>query len=150
VELGSGSSVFYGCVLRADINEIKIGRSTNIQDNTVIHLSRKFPTIVGDDVTVGHSAVLHACTIGNNCLIGMSATVMDGAKIGDNSIVAAGALVSMNATFPPNSLIVGVPAKRVRDTTPQEVEFIRDSAVRYVEVARKHAKHVYQKQQPRV
>jgi len=138
IEIGEDSSVFYGCVLRADINQIRVGTGTNIQDGTVIHLSRAYPSVIGNNVTVGHKAIIHACTIGNNVLIGMGAIIMDGAVIGDNSIVAAGAVVTMGKTFPANSLIVGSPAKRMRDLTLEEVDFVADSARRYVHVAREH------------
>src|SRR5436309_2430994 len=99
VTLGARSSVFYNCVLRADINSIVVGEETNIQDSTVVHLSRKFPTIIGNRVTIGHAAIIHACTIGNDCLIGMGSIIMDGAVIGEGSIVAAGAIVTMGKQF---------------------------------------------------
>jgi carbonic anhydrase/acetyltransferase-like protein (isoleucine patch superfamily) len=142
IELGDGASVWYGSVLRADINHIKIGNNTNLQDQCCVHLTTQLPTIVGDDVTVGHRVILHGCTVGDNCLIGMGAILMDGCEIGANSIVGAGTLVSAGKKFPPNSVIVGTPAKRVRDTTEKEVEFNRYSATRYAAVAMEHQQYV--------
>ena len=111
VRLGARSSVWYGCVLRGDINFIQIGEATNVQDGSVIHLADDFPVIIGDYVTIGHSAVVHACVVEDECLIGMNATILDGAVIGRRSIVAAGSLVPQGMQVPPGSLVAGVPAK---------------------------------------
>ena len=138
VELLENASVFYNSVLRGDINSIKIGARSNIQDNCTIHLSDDFGVVVGDDVTVGHGAILHACEIGNACLVGMSATIMDGVKIGAGSIVAAGALVPPGKTFPPRSLIKGSPAKLVRQTTDAELVANYKMAQKYLRVVKNH------------
>jgi carbonic anhydrase/acetyltransferase-like protein (isoleucine patch superfamily) len=140
VELGEDSSVWFGCVVRGDVHSIKIGARTNIQDLSMIHvthykkpdMSDGHPTIIGDDVTVGHRVMLHGCTIEDACLIGMSATILDGAVIGRESIVGAGALVTGGKVFPPRSLILGSPAKVVRTLTDDEVAELYASAKRYV------------------
>jgi carbonic anhydrase/acetyltransferase-like protein (isoleucine patch superfamily) len=133
VEIGDESSVWMHVVIRGDVNRITIGRRTNIQDGTVIHVTHgTHPTRIGDEVTVGHAAVLHGCTVGNGCLIGMGAIVLDGAEIGEASIVGAGALVLENMTVPPRSLVVGRPAVKRRDLTEAEIAGIRESANRYV------------------
>ena len=146
VEIGEDSSVWFGCVVRGDVHRIRIGDRTNIQDLSMIHVthykkadkSDGHPTIIGDDVTIGHRVMLHGCTVGNTCLIGMSATILDGAVIGEESIVGAGALVTMNKKFPPRSLIVGSPAKAVRQLTEDEVAELYASAERYVGFMRKY------------
>ncbi|MGP0566081.1 gamma carbonic anhydrase family protein [Nitrospina sp. 32_T5] len=133
VVIGESSSVWFNATVRGDINHIRIGKRTNIQDGCVLHVARKtLPLIIGDEVTVGHNAVLHACTIQNQCLIGMSATVMDGAEIGENSIVGAGALVTPGTKIPPRSLAVGSPARVKRELTDEEIRSIRESAAHYV------------------
>jgi carbonic anhydrase/acetyltransferase-like protein (isoleucine patch superfamily) len=139
-EIGDDSSIWFGTVIRGDVHYIKIGKRTSIQDGSMIHvthykkedMSDGNPTIIGDDVTVGHKVMLHGCTIENACLIGMSATILDGAVIGKESIVGAGALVTKNKVFPPRSLILGSPAKRVRELSQDEVKELYDSAKRYV------------------
>jgi len=141
VECGEECSIWFGCVVRGDVNYIKIGSRTNIQDLSMIHVthykkadkSDGNPTVIGDDVTVGHRVMLHGCTIEDACLIGMSATILDGAVIAKESIVGAGALVTKNKKFPPRSLIVGSPAKVVRELTDDEVKELYASASRYVE-----------------
>merc|ERR1712232_800351 len=121
VRIAAGASVWYNCVLRGDMNYISVGENSNIQDGTVVHLGDNDPTIVADHVVVGHRAVLHGYTLEPNCLIGIQATVLDGAVIGRGSIVAAGAVVSAGAIIPPRSLVVGVPG-RVAKELPQEKE----------------------------
>lgn len=138
VTLHENASVWHSSVLRADINSIVIGKNSNVQDLTCIHLASDQGVSLGANVTVGHSAVLHACTIGDNVLVGMKAVIMDKAEIGSGSIVGAGALVPPGKRFPPNSLIVGSPAARKRDTTPEEREMIAASAAKYVRVAAEH------------
>lgn len=133
VKIGPDSSVWYQAVLRADINKIVIGKATNVQDGCVIHLEKGQGTIVGDYVTIGHKAMLHACVIEDECLIGMCSTVMDGAVIGARSIVGAGALVTMNTKVPPGSLVLGCPAKVVRQLTEDEQLAIKKGAENYVE-----------------
>lgn len=134
VEIGEDSSVFYNCVLRGDINSIRIGKRTNIQDNSTIHLADRFGVEIGDDVTVGHAAIIHACRIGDNVTIGMGAIVMDGAIIGSDSIVAAGALVPPGKEFPPGSLILGNPASVKRPLKTEEIEGNRKMAAKYCKV----------------
>ncbi|KAF5088966.1 Protein YrdA [anaerobic digester metagenome] len=135
VEIDEKSSVWFNAVLRGDIEPIKIGKSSNIQDNCVLHSSKDHPLEVGDFVSVGHSAVLHGCNVEENSLIGMNATVLNGAVIHKNSIVGAGALVTEGREFPEGSLILGVPAKAVRKLQKDEIDEIKDNAVRYVEMA---------------
>jgi len=140
VSCGIDCSIWFGCVVRGDVHYIKIGDRTNIQDLSMIHVthykngdrSTGNPTIIGDDVTIGHRVMLHGCTIEDACLIGMSATILDGAVIGKESIVGAGALVTKNKIFPPRSLIVGSPAKVVRELNEEEVAELYASAKRYV------------------
>lgn len=139
VVLGPRSSVFYGAVLRGDIQEIRVGEGTNIQDNAIVHLADEHGAHIGAWCTIGHAAIIHACTIGDECLIGMGATVLDGAKIGARSIVGANALVSQRFECPPGSMVYGSPAKVVRALTPEEQAGLRKWAVKYTEVARAHA-----------
>jgi carbonic anhydrase/acetyltransferase-like protein (isoleucine patch superfamily) len=123
VEIGEGASVWYGCVLRGDVNYIRIGDRTNIQDMTMIHVSRRdHPTVVEHEVTVGHSVTLHGCHVETGCLIGIGATVLDGARIGRNSLVAAGSLVTPNTLIPEGSFVLGAPARVKRQLTPEEIE----------------------------
>jgi len=140
VTLGPSSSVWYGCVLRGDINSIEIGEGSNIQDLTMVHLADNFGVKVGKYTTVGHSAIIHACTVGDECLIGMGATILDGAKIGDRCIVGARALVTKDFVAPAGSLILGAPAKVVRQLTTAEQADLRHWAEKYVEVAKAHAR----------
>ncbi|HSH93441.1 MAG TPA: gamma carbonic anhydrase family protein [Roseimicrobium sp.] len=132
VTLGDHSSVWYNAVLRGDINRIEVGHHSNIQDNAVVHLADDFPCIIGNYVTVGHSAIVHACTIGDECLIGMGAIVLDGAEIGARSIVGANALVPQGMKVPPGSMILGTPGKVVRALTDQEQSGLRHWAEKYV------------------
>lgn len=120
VELGKDSSIWFGAVLRGDINRIVVGEGSNIQDKSVLHVVEKYPCIVGKGVTVGHNVTLHACEIGDHCLIGMGATILDGAIIGANSLVAAGSVVTPGSVFPEGSFILGTPAKRIRGLTQEE------------------------------
>lgn len=124
-------SLWFNTVARGDVNKITIGEYTNIQDNSVIHVAGANETIIGDFVTVGHNATIHGCTIEDNCLIGMSATILNGAVIGEGSIIAAGALVRENMIVPKGSLVVGVPAKIIRPTTDEERASIHAQAVKY-------------------
>jgi carbonic anhydrase/acetyltransferase-like protein (isoleucine patch superfamily) len=139
VSLGKGASVFYGAVLRGDINEIRVGEGTNIQDNAVVHLADDLGVRIGAWCTIGHGAIVHACTIGDECLVGMGATVLDGAVIGDRSLVGANSLVPQRFECPPGSLVYGSPARVVRPLTPLEQVGLRDQAEKYVGVARAHA-----------
>ncbi|AOT69064.1 gamma carbonic anhydrase family protein [Geosporobacter ferrireducens] len=123
------SSVWYNTVVRGDVNRIEIGRYTNIQDNSVVHVADEHPTIVGDFVTVGHNAILHGCTIEDHCLIGMGAIILNGAVVGRGSIIAAGALVRENQIIPPNSMVVGMPGKVVK--TVESMDTIHAQALKY-------------------
>jgi len=141
VLIGENSSVWFGCVIRGDINTIKIGKNTNIQDMSMIHVdhytkedkSDGHPTYIGDNVTIGHKVMLHGCIIGDACLIGMSTTILDGAIIGQESIVGAGSLVTKNKIFPPRSLIMGSPAKVVRELNEEEIASLYESAQNYID-----------------
>jgi carbonic anhydrase/acetyltransferase-like protein (isoleucine patch superfamily) len=139
VHLARDSSVFYGCVLRGDIQSIMIGEGTNIQDGTIIHLADDFGVSIGSYTTVGHGAMIHACKIGDRCLIGMRATVLDGAEIGNECIIGAGALVTKGTKVPEGSMVLGAPAKVARALTPEERAGLRHWAEKYVHVARAHA-----------
>lgn len=136
VTLGTESSVWYQAVLRADINRIVIGPRSNIQDGAIVHLADDFGTFVGELVTVGHKAILHACNIGDEVLVGMGAIVLDGAEIGPRSIIGAGALVTGGKKFPEGSLILGSPAKVVRTLTLEEQSGIKAWAEKYVALSR--------------
>jgi carbonic anhydrase/acetyltransferase-like protein (isoleucine patch superfamily) len=131
--LGDGSGVWFGAVLRGDYFPIRVGARTNIQDNAVVHITAGMAgTTIGDDVTVGHSAIVHGCTVGNLCLIGMGSIVLDGANVGDESFVAAGSLVTPNTLIPPRSFVIGRPAKVVRPIRDEDLAWIRASAAAYV------------------
>jgi carbonic anhydrase/acetyltransferase-like protein (isoleucine patch superfamily) len=133
VRMGDSSSVWYNAVVRGDINYIQIGHGTNIQDNAVLHLADEFPCILGDYVTVGHSAIVHACTIGNEVLIGMGAIVLDGAVVGDQCLIGAKALVTGGTQIPAGSLVLGSPAKVVRPLTADERAGLKHWAQKYVD-----------------
>jgi len=132
VELGENSSVWFQCVLRGDIEPIRIGANTNIQDGSIVHTIDGAPVVVGDWVTVGHRAILHGCIIEDNCLIGMGAALLNHVRVGAGSIVAAGAVVAENTVIPPRSLYMGVPAKLRRRVTEDEQAFIRMHAEHYL------------------
>ena len=146
VECGKDCSIWFGCVIRGDVHYIKIGNRTNIQDLSMIHVTHHKkadrsdgnPTIIGDDVTIGHRVMLHGCTLENACLIGMSATILDGAVISKESIVGAGSLVTKGKKFPPRSLIMGSPAKVIRELNDDEVKELYASASRYVEFKKEY------------
>jgi carbonic anhydrase/acetyltransferase-like protein (isoleucine patch superfamily) len=140
VEIGIESSVWFGAVLRGDVGTIAIGSRTNVQDLTMIHMTGGMTnTRIGDDVTVGHSVILHGCTIGHRCLIGMGSIVLDGAEIGDDSLIAAGSLVTPRTVIPAGSFVVGRPAKVLRPATPEERCYGPEGARHYVENARRYA-----------
>ena len=138
VRIGPRASIWPGCVLRGDINFIEIAEATNVQDGTIIHLANDYPVRVGKFVTIGHAAMIHACTIEDECLIGMRATILDGALIGKNSIIGAQALVPQGMIVPPGSLVLGVPGKITRTLDAQEQAGIRKWAEKYVKVADAH------------
>lgn len=133
VRIGEQSSVWYGSVLRGDVNYIRIGARTNIQDSSVIHVSsRTHPTVLEDEITVGHRVVLHGCYIEKRCLIGIGAIVLDGARVGSDSLVAAGSLVTPDTKIPPRSLVMGAPAKVKRELTDEEIENLKKFWQNYV------------------
>lgn len=141
VTIGEESGIWYGVVIRGDVNEISIGNKTNIQENTVIHVdscrdcSESGKTIIGDRVTVGHSAIIHGCTIGDDCLIGMGAIILTGARIGHGCLIAAGALIPEGMEIPPQSLVVGVPGVVRGKVSEDKFRHIQDAARHYAELA---------------
>ncbi|MGE4283974.1 MAG: gamma carbonic anhydrase family protein [Clostridia bacterium] len=132
VFIEENSSIWFNAVIRGDIDAIFIGKNTNIQDGCVIHCNWGVKTVIGDGVVVGHNAVLHSCTISNNCLIGMGAILLNGAVIGENCIIGAGALVTSGKIIPPNSLVLGSPAKVVRTLNEEEIQSISKGAQNYI------------------
>lgn len=139
VTLGEGSSVWYGAVIRGDDESISVGKNSNIQDNCTVHCTPGYPVKIGDNVTVGHNAVVHGCEIGNGSLIGMNATVMNGAVLGKNCLVGAGALVTEHKVFPDNSLIIGVPAKAAGVLKEEDVQKLLQNASHYADKAKKYS-----------
>jgi carbonic anhydrase/acetyltransferase-like protein (isoleucine patch superfamily) len=139
VTLGNYSSVWCNAVLRGDINRIAVGHHTNIQDSAVLHLADDFPCIVGNYVTIGHAAIVHACTIGDQVLVGIGSAILDGAVIGEESLV--GAVVTPGTQIPPRSLVLGSPAKVARELTPQERADLKILAEKYVRVAAHYLEH---------
>ena len=133
VEVGENSSVWFQCVLRGDIEPIRVGANSNIQDGTIIHTFQGAPTVVGDWVTVGHRVILHGCTVENHCLIGMGAVLLNHVRVGEGSIIAAGAVVAEDTVIPPRSLYMGVPAKLRREVTVDEQAFIKMHAAHYLQ-----------------
>ncbi|GLS23821.1 gamma carbonic anhydrase family protein [Labrys miyagiensis] len=140
VTLGEDANIWFAAVLRGDNEPMTVGARSNIQDGAVLHSDPGFPLTVGDDCTIGHSAILHGCTIGNGTLIGMGATVLNGAKIGEGSLVGANALVTEGKEFPPHSLIVGSPARALRTLGPGDIEKLLQSAAHYVSNSKRFAK----------
>lgn len=135
VEIGEDASVWFGSILRGDVNYIRVGAGTNIQDQTIIHVSSKgLPTILEENITVGHRVTLHACYVESGCLIGMGAILMDGVRVGKNSLVAAGSLLTPGTQIPPNSLILGSPARVKRELSDQELAGLEHSGRNYVEL----------------
>lgn len=137
VVLEQDASVWFGAVLRGDTEPLHVGAGSNVQDGSVVHADRGYPVTIGAGVTVGHQVVLHGCTIGDNSLIGIQAVVLNGARIGRDCLVGAGALVTEGKEFPDGSLIVGAPAKAVRQLTPEQIDGLRQSAQHYVANARR-------------
>lgn len=134
VTIGKKSSVWFGAVLRGDSDSIKIGRRSNIQDNAVVHVDPGFPVTIGDDCIVGHLALIHGATISNNVLVGMNSTVLNGAQVGEFSIIGANALVTSNTVIPPNSLVLGSPAKVVKTLTDKQIAHVIRNAEAYVKL----------------
>jgi carbonic anhydrase/acetyltransferase-like protein (isoleucine patch superfamily) len=139
VEIGEGASIWFGTVVRGDVNHVRIGARTNLQDHTVVHVtSNTNPTIIGDEVTIGHRVVLHGCTVERRALVGIGAIVLDGAVIGEESMVGAGALVPPGFVVPPRTLVLGAPAKVRRPLTPDEIAHLARSAERYAGYAARY------------
>lgn len=136
VVLGERCSVWPSAVIRGDINSIRIGDDTNIQDGAIVHLADDFGAVIGKRVTVGHGAIVHACEVGDDCLIGMQATILDGAKVGDGCIIGAHALVTQGMVVPPHSMVLGVPGKVVKTFPPEHQQELAQWALKYVEVSR--------------
>lgn len=133
--LEEDASVWFGAVIRGDVEPIRIGKRTNVQDNAVVHCSKGFNTQIGDDVTIGHGAIVHGCHIGCRVLIGMGAILLDGVKVGDECIIGAGSLIAPGKEIPSRSLVVGSPAKVIRSLTDEEVSSLSVSAAHYVAYA---------------
>ena len=138
VEIGANSSVWFNAVIRADSDKVKIGDNSNVQDNAVIHTSEGFGVHIGDNVTIGHGAIIHGCTLKDNVMIGMGAIVLNGAVIGENSIIGAGALITQGKVIPSGSLAFGNPCKIVRQLTDEEISSISRNAQSYVKEAEKY------------
>jgi carbonic anhydrase/acetyltransferase-like protein (isoleucine patch superfamily) len=137
VVLEQNASVWFGAVLRGDTETLTVGRNSNVQDGTVVHADHGFPVVIGENVTVGHQVMLHGCTIGDGSLVGIQAVILNGAKIGRNCLVGAGALVTEGKEFPDNSMIIGSPAKAVRQLSPEQAERLRHGALHYVDNAKR-------------
>jgi carbonic anhydrase/acetyltransferase-like protein (isoleucine patch superfamily) len=141
VEIGADSSVFYGSVLRGDVERIRIGERTNIQDQATLHVSAgRFPTLLGNEITVGHRAVVHGCRVGDGALIGIGSIILDGAEIGENALIGAGAVVTPGSKIPAGMLAVGMPARVIRALDDEEIAQQRARTLRYVDTARSHAR----------
>ena len=138
VVLGEDCSVWFGAVIRGDTETIRVGRGSNIQDNSILHADHGMPLNIGENVTVGHQVMLHGCTVGDNSLIGIAAVVLNGARIGKNCLVGAGALVTEGKEFPDGSMIIGSPAKAVRQLSPEQIEGLKMSAKHYIENAKRY------------
>ena len=136
VSLGEDTGIWFGAVIRGDKDRIEIGTGSNIQDNAVVHTSRGYPTVIGMEVSVGHGAILHGCTISDRVLVGMGAIVMNGAKIGEDTIIAAGAVITEGSVIPPGSVVMGVPGKVVKQASTEQREGIRRNAESYIALAR--------------
>ncbi|SMF21589.1 gamma carbonic anhydrase family protein [Pseudobacteriovorax antillogorgiicola] len=142
LEVGRDSSFWFNTVARGDCYYIRIGERSNVQDGTVIHVTNsKHASIIGDDVTIGHGAVIHGCEIGNGCLVGMGAIIMDGAKIGERCLIGAGTLVPPGKSYPPESLIKGTPGKAVRALTDDELKFLKTSVDYYLDYKSHYVPH---------
>lgn len=145
VQIGAGSNVWYNVAIRGDVHEIRIGERTNIQDGTVVHVTTDFAgTYIGSDVTVGHSALLHACTVEDFGFVGMQSCVMDGAVVESNAMLAAGSLLTPNKRVPTGQLWAGRPAVYMRDLKPEELDYIKWSAPHYVELGQHHKESILQ------
>ena len=141
VTIGNGVGIWFGAVVRGDKDRIVIGDRSNIQDNCVVHTTTGHPVLVGDDVSVGHGAILHGCTIGNRVLVGMGAIVLNGAVVGDGTVIGAGAVVTEGMNVPPGSVVVGVPGKIIKQASEEQQKHILGNAKSYVELAGEYARH---------
>ncbi len=141
VILGDECSVWFGAVLRGDNDWIKVGNRTNIQDNVVIHVDESFPVTIGNECIIGHGAIMHGATLGNNVLVGMHATILNGAKIGNFCIIGSNALVTENADIPDYSVVMGTPAKVVKQLTETQIENVKQNAINYVKLSKEYIKH---------
>lgn len=138
VEIGEGSSVWFNAVIRGDFQKIKIGKNVNVQDNATVHVMTNVPAEIGNEVSIGHNAIVHAHKIGNNCLIGMGSIILGYTEIGDNVVIGAGTMITQHKKIPSNSLVFGNPAQIVRSLRDDEIEALHDSAMNYREVAEKY------------
>lgn len=139
VTVGRGSSIWYGTVIRGDVNQITIGEATNIQDRAVVHVTHDtHPTRIGDRVTVGHGAIIHGCIVGDCCMVGMGAIILDGVELGDECLVAAGSLLPPGKTYPPRSMVMGSPARVKGQVSDEDVQWILRSSDNYVALASRH------------
>lgn len=138
VSIAEDVNIWFGTVIRSDVATVSIGRRTNVQDNAVVHVSTGYPTQIGDDVTIGHGAIVHGCTVGNRVLIGMGSIVLDGAIIGDDTMIGAGSLIPPGKVIPPKSLVMGSPGKVIRSLTEEEIADLKASAERYVSYAKEY------------
>jgi len=141
VTFGEQVGVWFGAVIRADKDRVAVGDRSNIQDNCVVHTSRGFPVVLGSDVSVGHGAILHGCTIGDRVLVGMGAIVLNGARIGTGTVIGAGAVITEGKEIPPNSVVLGIPGKVVKETDAARRDSILANAAAYVELAKEYAGH---------
>ncbi|MGH2353445.1 MAG: gamma carbonic anhydrase family protein [Chloroflexota bacterium] len=140
VIIGAGSSIWYNAVLRGDIAPIRVGRGSNVQDGAVVHVDEGAPCVIGDNVVIGHGAVVHSATVGDGAMVSMHATLLSGSMVGAESIVGANALVTEGKAFPPRSLIVGVPGKLLREVTDEQAQAVLENAQRYAGYAQAHRK----------
>ncbi len=138
VKIGKEASIWYNATLRGDINSIEIGARSNVQDNAVLHLADNFGVVIGEDVTIGHGAIIHACTIKDEVLVGMGACILDGAVIGERSVIGANALITGGTIIPPGSLVLGSPAKVVKELDEEAQSEVKSWATKYVKVSRKY------------
>jgi len=138
VTIGENSSIWYHAVLRGDVDRIEVGSYCNIQDGTIVHVAAGFPTIIGNNVTIGHGAIIHGCTIKDGAFIGMGAIILDGAVIGEGALIGAGALVTEGKEIPPRTLVMGVPARVIKKLPPEYMEIIRKRPFEYAELAQKY------------
>ena len=143
VTVEEDANSWFGAAIRGDMDSIYIGKGSNVQDNAVVHVDKGFPVKIGENVTIGHGAIVHGCTVGNNVLVGMGAIILNGAKIGDNCIIGAGAMVTQNQEIPATSRLMGCPAKVVREVDEQGAESTRQNALRYIEEGKEYKKLGY-------